>query len=573
MVKRAAATLLAAGLLLSSPSWAAEKAVPVVGSEITTKVVQEKAGVAIPRPAKPELTEAQRQTLEKFYQVVPELKELSLRGVHDTGEDSWEAFFSSGDAVPGIQSVHANITFDAKTGELVRFDYRNPKWATLELASPALAKEKATAFARQVLEDKMKDYQLNDKLGYGGGGSSDSQGNKVEWASVTVSFDRMINGIPLLNSGLRVEVDAAGHITSFDRNKENGLDPAKFPDPSRTITRDAAQKAFAGLVEMKLNYIERQPRKFGVFNRNDETRPVLMYTPSFPGTIDATTGKQLEGTYGDFPPSRRVTLNGKGKKLVVQTPEEASELLAGEFGLNMAGLEFIRVNVQEEGFQPGIKIKHYSWRSEPVRGADGKPDYSNMRHVFLRTLADSGQVLDFNTQDDSGRGEQGVVSREAAEKTAIGFLQRYLKPGAAEMDMLVFSTGEERIPAWVDKSKLKEQECLQRPEFSFYFNGTYQGIPVSDRYYNVQVDAITGKVAGFHCNGRATVALPDSKGVVTAEAAKAEYLKNHPLNLAYMWPEYFDQKAPAPYLIYYPSFMSGDYIDAFTGKTVVVERN
>jgi len=36
------------------------------------------------------------------------------------------------------------------------------------------------------------------------------------------------------------------------------------------------------------------------------------------------------------------------------------------------------------------------------------------------------------------------------------------------------------------------------------------------------------------------------KGFVTAKAAKAEFLKNQPLRLVYLWPEYFDQKAPKP---------------------------
>ncbi|MDD2422157.1 MAG: hypothetical protein PHU78_08480 [Heliobacteriaceae bacterium] len=573
-VTRAAATLLAASMLLSSPAWAAEKPVfAVQDTEAATKVVQEKAGVNVPRPAKPELTEAQRQTLEKFYQVMPELKALSLGSVYDDGENSWGVFLNNWpeDTAPRIERVRANITFEAKTGEPVRFHIVNPEWVTLQLPSPALAKEKAAAFARQVLGDKMKDYQLSDELGYGGGGFTDDKGNKIEWASATVSFYRMINGIPLLNSGLRVEVDAAGHVTGFNRVNEDGLDPAKFPDPSRAITRDAAEKAFAGLVEMKLNYIERQPRKFAAFNQNGETRPVLMYAAAFPGIIDAKTGKQAEVLSNYFSPPRQITLKGEGRKLVARTPEEATELLAGEFGVNLTGLKYNGVDIHEGSFAPGIKTKDYSWRSEPGRAADGRVDFTAMRYLHLMTLADSGQVIDFSIQDDSGRGKQAVVYREAAEKTARDFLQRYLKPGTAKMEVQVFST-EENIPAWVDKSKLKEH--TQRPEVSVHFTETYQGIPVSDRYYGVQVDAVTGKVSGFNSNnGRATTVLPDSKGVVTAGAAKAEYLKNHPLRLVYIWPEYFNQKAPAPYLLYLPSFMSGEYIDAFTGKTVTVERN
>ena len=148
--------------------------------------------------------------------------------------------------------------------------------------------------------------------------------------------------------------------------------------------------------------IERQAQKYALFNRNVETRPVLMYAASFPGYINAETGKQLEELNSNFPPPRRVTINGEGSKPVARTPEEASELLAGEFGVDMAGLKFNGVDVHGGSFDSGIKTKSYSWRSEPGRGADGRPDYSAMRYLHLRTLADSGQVLGFNIQDDSG---------------------------------------------------------------------------------------------------------------------------------------------------------------------------
>lgn len=38
-----------------------------------------------------------------------------------------------------------------------------------------------------------------------------------------------------------------------NKNSQNNPDPAKFPDPSRAMTKEAAEKAFAGLVEMKLS--------------------------------------------------------------------------------------------------------------------------------------------------------------------------------------------------------------------------------------------------------------------------------------------------------------------------------
>jgi len=71
-----------------------------------------------------------------------------------------------------------------------------------------------------------------------------------------------------------------------------------------------------------------------------------------------------------------------------------------------------------------------------------------------------------------------------------------------------------------------------------------------DRTYSVKVNTFTGKITGFYCGDvRFPVDLPDSKGVVAAGAAEAELLKNHPFHLIYIWPEYFNQKAPAPHLV------------------------
>ncbi|NLI14239.1 MAG: hypothetical protein GX425_16910 [Peptococcaceae bacterium] len=156
------------------------------------------------------------------------------------------------------------------TGEPIRLDIQNPDWASVELPSPGLAKEKAAEFARQVLGDKMKDYQMSTQIGYGGASSQDDKGNEITWASATVQFERLINGIPFLNSGIRVSVDAAGHVTEYyaegfdrinDGIKDSEPDPAAFPAPPLAMTREAAERVFAGLLEMKLNYVGRQPRK------------------------------------------------------------------------------------------------------------------------------------------------------------------------------------------------------------------------------------------------------------------------------------------------------------------------
>jgi len=181
-----------------------------------------------------------------------------------------------------------------------------------------------------------------------------------------------------------------------------------------------------------------------------------------------------------------------------------------------------------------------------------------MRHVHMTTDAGTGQVIGFNYQDESGRSQKGTVSLEAARETAVLLLQKYLPEGPVELEMRVhYQYMEEMIPAWVDKSKLKEHE-RPRPVISFTFNRVHQGVPVIGHAYSAQVDALTGKIVGFYTGKSVSsmtppeAPLPDNRNVVSPEAAKAEFLQQHPLKLVYIWPEYFNQKAPAPWLVYIP---------------------
>lgn len=577
-----AAAVLAAGLLLASPVWAAEKPAATVqvtggGGAVQMEAVKmealPEAKQGMPQAPKPELSAEQKQALEKIYQAVPELQELTVQYAGNEGDKSWSVMLSdrAPDREAGINRVSAHLTFDSATGELIHYNFHNPAWASEKVPSPALAREKAAAFARQILEDKIKDYVQGDDMGFGGGGSADEKGNKIYWAEANVPYYRLVNGVPLMNSGFRVGVDVFGHVTSFYRDKENGIDPAKFPDPSRAVTREEAEKTFAGMLEMKLFYLEHQPF-YGLFKPDKgETGPALVYAPASLAPIDALTGKPLAEFMPPFSQSQRITLQGEGRQLIARTPEEAARLLTETFGLDLTGMEFHGASDVQSFNDREIKQKSYTWSTLPQKGADGKPDYRLMRYVHLTTNASTGEVISYNLQDESGRGQKATVSRETARDTAVKFLQQYLPAGTAELEMPVYPE-EEMIPSWVDRSKLKDQE-RPLPVISFTFKQVHQGVPIMDRACSVQVDALSGKIVGFH-NGisGAPVPLPDNRNVVPAETAKAEFLKQHPLKLAYIWPEYFDQKAPSPYLVYIPVPGPDFYVDAFTGKTVQPEN-
>ena len=348
-IKGAAAVALVAGVLFSATAGAAEKessSVREVRGGVGT--VQLKGWTAT-LVAEVELSESRRQALERIYQIVPELEELFLEGVHEEGEDAWRAILSdrAGEPASGIGYVHASLTFENDTGELIGLNIRNPHWASAELPASELAREKAAEFVRRVLGDRSQDYRMSGGIGYGRSVTQDDKGNRIEWAKATVQFERLINGIPFLNSGIRVGVDAAGRVTEYhaedfyrlqESPKVVKLDPTVFPAPSLAMPKETA----AGLLEMKLSYVGQQPLRYPKPGSGEvETRPVLMYVPSVYMPIDAVTGQPAADFYGQSVVSR-ISLAGEGRQLAAGTPEEAAALVAAETGIDISGMQETR---------------------------------------------------------------------------------------------------------------------------------------------------------------------------------------------------------------------------------------
>jgi hypothetical protein len=155
------------------------------------------------------------------------------------------------------------------------------------------------------------------------------------------------------------------------------LDQAKFPDPSRAVTREEAEKAYAGMLEMKLFYLEHQPF-YGLFKpEKGETGPALVYAPLSMPTIDALTGKPLAEFMPPFSQTRRITLQGEGRQLIARTPEEAARLLADAFGIDMTG----RAGRAGDAGVPGDRRKGSLLGGQEQAERSGTPPTGNL--VYL----------------------------------------------------------------------------------------------------------------------------------------------------------------------------------------------
>lgn len=567
-----AGVVLAMGLLVTSMAAASESSQAAVSDRMektnkVAKAIADSKEVTIATGV--ELTDSQQRVLEKYYQILPELKKLTLQFVGNSETDNtWIVHFYQ-ELPPGgsgIYAASASLTFAANSDELCAFDMSIPEWATEKLPSQELAKQQAAQFIRGILGDKADLYQMNEQLGYSGSSRGDSEGKEIRWGARSVSFDYLVNGIPFLNQELRVDVDAAGHITGYYRQKIDNLDTSVFPDPAKAISQQEATGIFNQMIQMKLNYIQCQPLQFGRRAEPRETRPVLMYAPEFASSIDALSGEPVQEMGNLASQSERVRLIGTGKQLLARTKEEAAKILVEEFKMDMGTMEFNHIYEYEykDTFQGAAKYKDFSWRT-----ANEPEDGNDIKYVNLHTVADSGEVLRLSVQDQSKAVKEERVSKELIRQRALQFIQRYLAAGSTEMDLVSYDF--DTVPAWFDQKRKNKEELLE-PVSHFWFYPLYQGIPVSDGGYFVSVNNLTGEVVGYAKGGLdPSVRLSDKQGIVTAEVAKAEYLKTHPLYLTYFWPEWFGQRAPAPYLVYMPKPQRGvTYIDALTGQSVVI---
>lgn len=609
-VQKSVMTVIAASLLSTTPAWAAAQAAVVYGEPAAAQVTVQVSSAVAPDTSvskavelipsandatsiseQPELSEKASEALNRLYQLVPELKEIELKGKHyspASGErpTTWFLHFSSEPEGPHPSAqgpyAHAYVSLVDETGQILSFDIQYPQWASDEFPSIEQAKAVATAFLQRLLGEQFDDYQMNKQTHYAKSGYSDEHGNKVNWSHVNVEFNRLVNGIPLYNHGYRVAVDAKGRVNAVyglnEQMNDASFAPAAFPDPAKAIPVAEAEQTYRKLLDMELVY-----RAYGpdrpmplVVDTDGETppvKPILTYVPRFAGMLDAVSGEPANLGFADSKQQKpkNLTIQPQGKQLVVKNGEEAANLLTEVLGIDMSTLKAIDSGESEWALR--AKHRYYSWHSESTPDPTGQEIYRPIRYVHLVTDRDTGQVLSVYINDKTKQGAKPKISQEEAEKIAIQFLETHVDADVEELllrDVYVF-TGKPTLPDWVDESKI-DFGMDEPPTYSFYFSEVHKGIPIVDRTYAVTIDAVSGEVSGLSLapkrEGEWT--FPDPSDVVTPQEAADALIAANPLRLVYLWPEFVGQRAPAPLLLYVSDYsvVDGSYLDATSGKWV-----
>ncbi|WP_047153440.1 YcdB/YcdC domain-containing protein [Aneurinibacillus tyrosinisolvens] len=563
------AALLAASSFLSS--------VPVLAAETASQTSQN-ASLKQSKEQLAPIPPAVQRSIDKLFTLQPEFKKLSINSSFQVeNENRFILQLSNGkaeEANNAKERSNASLEFDSRTGALLRFDLQSFEWTSDKYPSRSLTLEAADKFLSQWFgTEGRKQFGEPESNGSGASTTYNDDGTKITWASRHVQFPLLLNGLPVVGDiGPRVDVDAFGHVVSY-QYKPIDLSKIVVPKPDSAKPVEDIKRMVTTADSISLNYIEAQPEKYGPPNTEVKTKSVLQYNSSLYPYLHPQTGKLVDMMSGEEAVNqskprvfeKNVTLQPKGQPLLARSEKEAKEIIETLFDAN--GLAS-KLQLQEE-------IMHEDQKNSPYQMYQFSTE-DHRTYAFMNVDKKTGQVRNASLQLNNGDESQpkaAKVTKEQAFTTALAFLETYAGPTAGQLKWIDYTWEPERLPVWVDKSKLPQGMSPEEPaEYFFSFNELYQDIPVLDRSYQVSINKQTGKVVAFSLAApKEKLNLPDSKNIVTKEQAIESFLKNEPLKLQYLWPAYFDQMAPAPVLVYGRNFKEGHgYVDAITGEYVLI---
>lgn len=546
--KKIATALLAGSFLSTTPVFATT--LPATSGTIS--------------PSSPTVQKNIQESLQTLYTLVPELRDLQLKEstTEQRNQTSFQVLRYEGKA----EKAQAMVVFNLDTGELYRFTINHPDWASKNTPSISLVKEKTTEFLNKMLGEKEAErYQFDDGVGFMSSGGMED-GKEVVFTEAFAQFSPLIHGIPLKsNYDIRMSVNAAGRVTSF-YNENKKINTNLFPDPKQAIPKEQAEERFLTSLKPELIYDEKQPTAIKMFGDREGEHPTLKYVMRSSSMIDAITGTSIT-SYAPLEnwSKKLYPVTPKGQTLTVKNEQEAAQILKSELGMDVSGLSLSKNKYEHPYSQSASQTYTWSKQDDYTESYDVQVDTSTNR-VLAIGMHRQGEV-------DHSKPVTKKITKEAAEQIAIKTLEKYLPTSVKEVQVReVSSIDEDFIPSWVDKSKLEKTTTDMINTYYVSIAETHNHIPISTRTYSVKIDYTSGEVKNISFIPEETrIALPDSKNTITKEAAAIEYIKKHPLQLQYRWDYYGDQLAPAPQLIYAPTYdYSYSYIDAISGQTINV---
>ncbi|MZP30023.1 hypothetical protein GTO91_09930 [Heliobacterium undosum] len=529
-----------------------------------------------------------RRSLEQLRQIVPEIKSMPLQ--KDDVEDQLGLITIHGAAE--ASDLYITFSLDQWTGKIHFYQRAYSKEPNKQGKSQPMSRreirEKCVAYATSLLGGDWAQYRGDGPLMF----------RQVDdAASYTLNLPRDLNGGGMIDDGCVVSVDEQGTLISFFRPKETPRDPGDYyPSTVNWIAKDQAVARLRRESPMRLMYVERLPVTVDEQGNTISSRPALIYAPTRIDPIDGETGLFTYDPFLDrwgvfpkwfatpmhvgywttiMPPAETlVQVKGGGAPSVVANLDESAAWISQYMGVDMTGKSLDK-----------DRSRWFMYASVEERREERYSSWSVENIINIRISKDTGRITYFSYKENGYQRQEpeADIGPEAAQATAIAFIQQFLPPGDHAMLIKAHPVANQMpepddIPEWVNRRDMTGWIQSDPPSYVFQFIRLYQGIPVKEQYFQVSLDGRDGRITRFEMPKSMSIdtALPDSDQAIAPEKAMDVLLADVPFSRTYYYPVYRNIFTKYTYRPVYrlssvgmDTFWEGPlYVDAFTGNLV-----
>ncbi len=449
--------------------------------------------------------------------------------------------------------LSVSIGISADTGELVRYySYQNqyPKKSIVTIRKKE-AREIADKFLADYVktEDKTLEYIPNYY-------TYEKTAGVYEIPHYQFSYALKVNGIVDNNVTYNIYVNAAsGLVTSFMSTYEYQK-AVKYPSLEGIKDKNLLKEKYISSLKMQLQYL---------INYGNDNKPKvsIAYIPQYSGLMNAKTMDIVDDYYNYYSNSQQsinyspIDPTAKVEKKEI-TEEQALEIIknAKEYIEKLVGVKF---NANEN-----ISVRLNTTDKE-VNRSYYLMDGSNNYHLSISVNLNTGNIisLSFNKYNyNEMNGNQKEITEKVNYEDAKKISDEVIKKLFVKQYGVY--TDNNQQPEASEYVKLQKNHTFQYARFE-------NGISVGNMI-NVSVNKETGEVSDVYMYWQ-DIDFPKADKIISAEAAKEEYIKNLEFNLEYYIPYVLvngnTQRVEEAVIVYAPNNVNySKYIDAVTGKII-----
>lgn len=418
------------------------------------------------------------------------------------------------------------VSIDANDGTLLSIQ----RWSSQEgQASPLPPKmdyEKVIEDARSFVKKQYGPYANNLRL------NADSEkqfrsntGN--QFFDHSLYFERLEDGVPVVNQGLRLSYDRKGNMRYLDFSWDKKLTFEK----GQVKSKEEVLKNYTDNLQMEVAYLPNTDRPNGKVEL--AYVPSVQLTDSFYGTlptaaIDARTGKPLDintGLESGYTVQSATPLSSTSVSVPTNLKLDADQAMARARQMVQLDdkMELQGKSYREETMPYKRKIWDISWQAK-----DGTSKYTN-----ATVDAETGEVINMNSYGMAydmkmrdGAAIKVNVTQQQAQAKAEEYVRRAV-PGRLSSLYIANVT-----------PNLYNGDPDKILNYSITFVRKEKGVRVIGEGAWVTVDAETGDITNYNFNGFKQ-SLPEIKNVISPEQAKEKIVGLLKAELNYL--------APSPY--------------------------